>query len=319
VPGEVGRSGKASRPCRAHEQLEGGETVELLLEPREFRLLEGLRLNPRKSFSGRVRGERLTQKKGISIEFADYREYAEGDDLRHLDWNVLARLDTPVMRTYRDEEDLAVHLLLDASPSMDFGEPTKFDAATRVASALGYVALNGGDAVHPRLLGAKQPPHPALRGRASFPRLARWATSTTPQRLNASTPLSRSLREFAASSSRTGVVVLLSDGLDPDAATAIRTLGGRGHEVLFLQILSDVELDPDLEGDLRLLDPEGGEPVEITANSFALKEYRRRLQEHNAGLVDTIRRIGGRHALIQPDQPLDLIVKDVFKREGWIS
>src|SRR6476619_4360431 len=83
------------------------------LEARDFRVLEGLRLMPRKSFGGRVRGERLTKKKGISIEFADYREYTDGDDLRHLDWNVLARLGVPVTKTYRDEEDLAVHVLVD--------------------------------------------------------------------------------------------------------------------------------------------------------------------------------------------------------------
>src|SRR5690348_18424364 len=108
----------------------------LVLEPKEFRLLEGLRLNPRKSFGGKVRGERLTKKKGISIEFADYRDYAEGDDLRHLDWNVLARLDSPIMKTYRDEEDLAVHLLVDGSASMEFGEPTKLEGAKRIAAAM---------------------------------------------------------------------------------------------------------------------------------------------------------------------------------------
>src|SRR5487761_2315929 len=94
---------------------------------------------------GRTRGERLTRKKGTSIEFADYREYSEGDDLWHLDWNVLARLDSTVMRTYQDEEDLAVHLVLDASPSMEFGEPAKAEVAKRLALAIAYVALNGGD------------------------------------------------------------------------------------------------------------------------------------------------------------------------------
>lgn len=285
-----------------------------LLDAREFRLLEGLRLNPRKSFGGKVRGERLTRKKGISIEFADYREYAEGDDLRHLDWNVLARLGTPVMRTYQDEEDLAVHLLVDVSASMDFGEPTKRQMAGRLAAALGYVALIGGDAVVPRFLGPRLPAHPTLRGRGAYPRLTAWST----REVEAKTSLNHALREFAAASVRTGLAVLLSDGLDPDLPQALRVLGGRGHEVLFAQILSDVELDPDLEGDLRLVDLEGGPPVEITANSYALREYRRRLQEHNAALAETVRRVGGRHALVRPDQGLDAIVRDVFKREGWV-
>jgi uncharacterized protein (DUF58 family) len=302
----------------------------MVLEPREFRVLEGLRLNPRKSFAGRVRGERLTKKKGISIEFADYRDYAEGDDLRHLDWNVLARLEAPMMKTYQDEEDLAVHLLLDSSPSMDFGEPTKAASAARLVCAIGYVALNGGDAVYPRQLGRREPPIAALRGRSAYPRLAAWASAAAePREEGVANPLSNgktkgaglagSLRAFVNSSARSGLAFVLSDGLDPEAAGAVRALGGRGHEVLFLQILSDVELDPDLEGDLRLLDSEAGQPVEITANSYALKEYRRRLEEHNRSLREAVLRVGGRHALVRPDQSLEEILKGVLKREGWVA
>src|SRR3954462_1112722 len=131
-------------------------SVATVLESGDFRVLEGLRLLPRKSFGGRVRGERLTKKKGISIEFADYREYTDGDDLRHLDWNVLARLGVPVTKTYRDEEDLAVHVLIDTSPSMSFGEPCKLDCAKKYACALGFLGLAGGDAVYPRALGIRE-------------------------------------------------------------------------------------------------------------------------------------------------------------------
>jgi uncharacterized protein (DUF58 family) len=280
--------------------------------------LDGLRLNPRKSFSGRVRGERLTRKKGISIEFADYREYSDGDDLRHLDWNVLARLDVPVMRTYQDEEDLAVHLLLDGSPSMEFGEPTKAEQARRLACALGYVALAGGDAVLPRAIGVREVAHRAIRGRAGYVRLSQWvqAVDSAGRKTDG---LAVSLRNFAKASVRHGLVCLISDGLDPDVAPALRSLAGRGHEVWFLQVLSPIELDPDLEGDLRLLDGEGGKVVEITANSFVLKEYRRRLTEHNQAIVDAVRRIGGRHTLVTADTPLDGFIKDVLKREGWVS
>ena len=289
----------------------------MLLEPREFRLLDGLRLNPRKSFGGKVRGERLTKKKGVSIEFADYREYAEGDDLRHLDWNVLARLDSPVMRTYRDEEDLALHILLDGSASMGFGEPSKFSAACRLACAVGYIGLNGGDAIVPRILGKREPNQATLRGRASYPRLVGWATQSRDID-GFRDGLSTSIRAFAGASSRAGIALLLSDGLDPDISMAIRVLGGRGHEVLFLQILSDVELDPELEGDLRLLDAETGRAIEITANSFALKEYRRRLDEHNQSIVENVRRVGGRHALVRPDQSIEWVLQNILKREAWI-
>jgi len=288
------------------------------LDPRDLRVLEGLRLMPRKSFGGRVRGERLTSKKGISIEFADYREYTDGDDLRHLDWNVLARLNVPVTKTYRDEEDLAVHVLLDTSPSMQFGDPSKLECAKKYACALGLLGLVGGDAVYPRALSARERPMPALRGRSSFHRLAMW---TDQLRENSENPigLSASLRQFAGASARAGLVVLISDGLDPDAGTAVRIVGGRGHEVLFLQILSREELDPDLEGDLRLIDGEGGTPAEITANSSVLNEYRQRLEAHNSEIRDAVLRVGGRYALIRPDEPFDYVLSHTFKRQRWVG
>src|SRR5438105_3899586 len=123
------------------------------LDAAELRLLGGMRFASRRTFSGRVRGERLSRQKGVSIEFADYREYADGDDLRHLDWSILARLDRPTIRTYQDEDDLAVYLALDSSQSMDFGEPSKFAHAARLAAALGFVGLSGQDAVYPVALG----------------------------------------------------------------------------------------------------------------------------------------------------------------------
>lgn len=290
--------------------------MDLVLEPRAFRLLEGLRIAPRKPQPGRVRGERLTRRAGLSIEFADYRDYAEGDDLRHLDWNVLARLDSPVMRTYRDEEDLAVHILLDHSPSMEFGEPTKVSVARDLAAALGYVGLLGGDALTPVWLGRREPPLTALRGRAAYGRFAAWLARASGD--DAPTGLAASLRAFAASRARPGVAIVLSDGLDPEAPAALRALVGRGHEVWAIQILSDLDLDPDLEGDLRLIDGEGGTPTEITANSGTMRAYRDNLARHNEALATAAKRGGGRYSLYRTDTPLEVFVRDTLKREGWV-
>ncbi len=290
--------------------------MDALLEPRDFKLLANFRLNPRRSFPGRVQGERLTSRRGISIEFADYREYVEGDDLRHLDWNVLARLDNAVVKSYRDEEDLAVHLLIDASPSMNFGNPKKLLAAQRLAAALGSVALSGGDAVYTKVLGRREPPQPPARGRAGFTRLMRTlgaVGSTTTGTLAAS------LYEFAKVETRRGIVVLLTDGFDPSAPAAIRALGGRGFEVLLLQIVSDEDLSPQLEGDLRLIDEEGGEPIEITANTSVLKEYEKRLNAHNAELQQAALRAGGRYALVRASTPLETLISSVWRREGWLA
>ena len=290
--------------------------MDLVLQPREFRILTGLRLAPRRKFAGSVRGERTTQSRGVSIEFADYREYAEGDDLRHLDWNVLARLGHAVTKTYRDEEDLAVYLLLDASASMGFGEPSKFSTAKSVACAIGYVALNGGDSVHPWTFSATSRPTGSMRGRVAYPRLSSWAGSSEP---NGQRAFDAELRQFAAGKARPGVAVVISDALHPQAAGALRSLAGRGHEVWLVQVLSDVELEPDLDGDLRLIDVETGAKAELTVNSFTLREYRERLRAHNESLAEECKRSGGRYAMAVAGEPLDHLVKDVWKRDGWLS
>jgi len=292
------------------------DSRDMVLETREFRLLDGLRLTPKRTFSGRVRGERISKRKGISIEFADFRDYGEGDDLRHLDWNVLARLEMPVIKTYQDEEDLAVHLLVDTSASMDFGAPTKTVAARKIACALGYVALCGQDALMPFALGRREPPLRPLRSRSSYPKLAAWASGIE---ADSQQTLMESLRDFAASGARPGLVIIISDGLDPNVFGALRVLGGRGHEVSFVHLLSLEELDPDLEGDLRLIDAEKGQPVEVTAGGNVLKQYRQRLDEHCSKLTAECLRIGGRYVQTTSGESLQSLIGDKLKREGWLA
>lgn len=289
--------------------------ADLVLSPREFRLLEGLRFMPRKNFAGRVRGERLTAKKGISIEFSDFRNYAEGDDLRHLDWNVLARLDTPIVRTYQDEEDLAVHILLDVSPSMEFGEPSKLSWGRRVACAFGHIGLGGGDAVHLRLLGGGEP-GAVMRGRTSYVRFARGVMGGIQV---GNRGVSGAIRQFLSSTARVGLVVVISDGMDPDFPGLIKSLAGRGHEVLMIQVLSPVELDPDLEGDLRLIDSEGAGEKEITANRLTFEAYKKNLLAHNQAIRDACTSMGGRYRLMEPGDGLEVLVRDVLQREGWVA
>ena len=287
------------------------------LSSREMRLIEPLRLRTNRAFRGAIRGERLSSRKGISIEFADYREYSDGDDLRHLDWNVLARLDTPVMRTYRDEEDLHVYLCVDASPSMDFGDPAKFEYAKRLGCALSYVALAGGDTICPRWLGAKLAPTGNLRGRSSITRLVHWLGSIGEAKAPGS-PV-EALKQILRSNTKPGLMILLTDGLDPEYSTIVNALGARGFEVAFAQILTDVELDPDIEGDLKLVDSEGGSPREITANRRTVEEYRSRLETHNQALSAAVTRVSGKYALINTSEDLEHLIGQRLKRGGWFE
>ena len=287
------------------------------LESRELRTLEGLRLRPNRTYRGSSKGERISKQKGVSIEFADFRNYSEGDDLRHLDWNVLARLDTPVMRTYQDEEDIVLYVCLDCSPSMNFGDPSKLLVAQRYAMAFGYVALVGGDGVRLKIIGAKQPPSSIMRGRSSAFRMMD-SIRRNDQELNLET-LNDSLRSLLKSNLRSGILVLVSDGLDPDLPATIRALGGRGFEVWHAQILSDIEIDPDLEGDLRLIDSEGTSATEITINRETLLHYRKSLESHIAAVSEAAKRTGGHHQLISTTDSLEEVMVRKLKPGGWLE
>ncbi|HRJ27584.1 MAG TPA: DUF58 domain-containing protein [Fimbriimonadaceae bacterium] len=286
-----------------------------LLQPHDLGFVEGLKLRARWARSGSARGERISAKKGTSIEFEDFRSYSEGDDLRHMDWNVLARLNSPVIRTYRDEEDLNVYLLLDASPSMDFGSPTKLETAQKLATVLGLAALNTGDALRPRWVGSTGESHTILRARSSARRFQDWLENPLPSSLG----LSEGLRAFARVMPKPGLAILITDGMDPAFAQALQSWAGLRMEVWVVQVLADVEVDPDLEGDLRLIDAESGSSVEVTANRDALIEYKKNLREHCATIETAAKRIGGGYVRVQNNEPLIGILKEKLMRQGWIE
>ncbi len=284
-----------------------------MLSPRETRLLESLRLNPSRAFRGATKGERVSKRKGISIEFADFRNYSDGDDLRHLDWNVLARLETPVLRTYQDEEDLILYLAVDNSASMNFGEPEKAGVASKLAAALGTVALIGGDAV--RLVNGSQaaPPAQALRGRANVRNLFARVDSLA----QGEKGIAQATQSLLKGSVKPGLVILVSDGLDEGLPPAIRALGGRGFEVWMAQVLDDGEIEPDLEGDLRLIDSENDQIAELTVNRDTLLAYKTNLHTHIEALRQAIQHTGGKHLVVQTSENLEHTISRRMKPERW--
>src|SRR5690349_11689278 len=152
-----------------------------LLSPQLLAQLERLELVTRKIFRGRMKGERRSKRKGQSVEFADFRNYVPGDDLRFIDWNTYARLDRMFLKMFLEEEDLHFYVLLDTSASMDFGSPSKLDYAKRVAAALGFIGLTHSDRI--RVETFSQPASvrgPVLRGRASLWRLLDYLQKLEP-------------------------------------------------------------------------------------------------------------------------------------------
>jgi uncharacterized protein (DUF58 family) len=250
-----------------------------------LRQLERLLLLMRSPARGGLKGGRRSVKRGQSVEFADYRDYSMGDDLRQLDWNVYARLERLFVKLFVEEEDVTVTLLIDASASMATGEPQKLLFAKRAAAALGYIGLASEDRVAVSVLAGRMARRrAAMRGSGRVFRLLADLSSIAPT--EGPTDLVAAARHAAAQLSGRGVIVLLSDLLDPAADKVIRELAATGSELIVLHVLSPDELDPPLEGDLRLVDTETGERVDITMDLATLDAYKERLRDWKAGFAD---------------------------------
>jgi uncharacterized protein (DUF58 family) len=279
-----------------------------------LRQLERLSVLMKQPARGGLKGGRRSVKRGQSVEFADYREYTLGDDLRQLDWNVYARLEKLFVKLFVEEEDVTVTFLLDASPSMAYGKPEKLLFAKRAAAALGYIALAGEDRVVSVVLsGRTARRHSGLRGSGRIFRML--ANLSAVQPADGPTDLTLAARHAAAMLSGRGVVVLISDLLDPGADRVIRELAATGSELIVLHTLSPDELDPPLEGDLKLVDSESGEGIDITVDLAALDDYKARLAAWQESLADLAAKRRASYVPISTDTPLaDLVFAELRRR-----
>jgi uncharacterized protein (DUF58 family) len=279
-----------------------------------LRQLERLGVLMKQPVRGGLKGGRRSVKRGQSVEFADYRDYSLGDDLRQLDWNVYARLEKLFVKLFVEEEDVTITFLVDASPSMAYGRPQKLLFAKRAAAALGYIALAGEDrVVTTALSGRTARRHSGLRGSGRVFRLLGNLSGIQPQA--GPTDLLLSARHAAAMLSGRGVVVLLSDLLDPAADRVVRELAATGSELIVLHTLSPEELDPPLEGDLRLVDSETREGIDVTVDLAALDAYKNRLAAWQDSLDDIARKRRASYVPIATDTPLaDLVFAELRRR-----
>jgi uncharacterized protein (DUF58 family) len=289
-----------------------------LLDPDFLARLEQLELVTRKIFAGRVKGERRSKRKGQSVEFADYRNYVVGDDLRHLDWNLYARLDRLFLRLFMEEEDLHFFVLIDNSASMDFGTPTKLHFAKQVAAALGFVGLINLDRVVVEVFNDRIVQSlPALRGRRSLWRLLDFLGKLEPA---GPSDLARALRTFSLKTSGKGIVVVLSDFMDKNGyEDALRYLVARQMDVYAIQILSQEEIDPDLAGDLKLVDVEDADAAEVTVHLPLLRRYKENLDAYRAELQAFCTRRGVTCLFTSTDVPFDRLVFSYLRQRGLVK
>ncbi len=236
--------------------------------------LEQISLLSRKVFHGLLKGERRSKKKGVSIEFADYRDYVPGDDLRFLDWNIYGRLERLFIKLFQEEEDLNVFFLVDSSESMNFGTPSKWIYAKKLVAALSYVALMGLDRISVAAFAGNVHDHlPLMRGKHAVWRLFEFLRNLD---IHSQEPtnLEQACRTFAMQSKSSGMIILLSDFMDPGGyEEGLKFFASRNHDVLAIQILSPEEIQPTLVGDIRLVDCETASTVDLSISAHLLTRY----------------------------------------------
>lgn len=292
-------------------------TESTLLPPDVMAQLERLELVTRKVFRGRMKGERRSKRKGQSVEFADFRQYVPGDDLRSLDWNLYARLDKLIIKLFLEEEDLHFFTLIDASLSMDFGQPTKLQYAKQLAAALGFVGLIRTDRVRIETLGQNVNHRgPVLRGRRGVWRMLEYLDGIE---AGETASLAEGVKNFCLRNAGKGIVVLISDLMDKAGyESALRYLVSQRMDVYVIQVLSQAEIDPDVKGDLKLVDCEDQDIAEITVSAPLLARYKSTLNAFVAGAQEFCNRRGMNYLLANNQTPVKDLIGSYLRRRGLV-
>ena len=300
------------RPSRGADGLEDPFDEAFLQQ------LELLEVVARRIVSGRQRAERRTQKVGSGLEFADYRPYSAGDDVRDVDWNVLVRLNEALVREYEEDEDLPVRVVVDASSSMMTRGGAKLRHAMRIGAALAYVALANLDRVGVEVTAAdKLETLPAVRGKGRIFRVFDFLRNAP---RGGKTDIRASCNRVAARATQPGVTVVLSDFYDLEGAfEGLNLLRFRKHQPVAIQILDPVEADPrnsGLRGDVALLDTEGGPARDVTLTPAALGAYAEAHERFCQALESNCRSRGIPYFRAPLDIPLDDLVLKIFRFGG---
>ncbi|MSR33835.1 MAG: DUF58 domain-containing protein [Phycisphaerales bacterium] len=292
-----------------------------LLHPSLVASLERLDLMSRKMLQGRMQGERRSRRRGQGMDFADFRPYAAGDDLRFVDWNIYGRLDRLFLKMFLEEEDLGLVIAIDGSASMDSGTPNKFDVARRIAMALGYVGLVNQHRVTLALLQeGRANCLSALRGRRRTAEAASWLIE---QKAAGTSGFDSACRALASARLGRGMVIVISDYLLREGyESGLSALAARGWDVFALQILSPEEMDPrqgDQSLDVRLIDSENKSEVEITLSNTVVREQKRRLESFNATLRATCLKLGVRQMTIDSSVDYQKFLLESLRKQGLLK
>lgn len=304
-----------------------------LLPPEWLPKLERLTLSTGRRVAGTLQGKRRSRKLGSSLEFADYRNYTPGDDIRRFDWGVYARTGKPFIRQFMDEQELLVSIYVDCSASMGFGEksaavaasgravPSKLTFAKQLAAAIGYIALCS----YERLQGAcyndvRHTRLPLVRGKSSVYRLFSFLEEAQAEGEGS---LAQFLSIPGAAPRLPGMTWIFSDFWLEDGAEelgrVLSRLIGAGQEVVLVQVVSREEIDPTLSGDLKLIDSELATGKDVALTGKVLQQYREEWSRYGSELSSFAAERGVSYMIVPNDVTLQQAVFEIMAGANLIS
>jgi uncharacterized protein (DUF58 family) len=285
--------------------------LQRFLEPAVLAGISSLDLVAKTVVDGFVAGLHRSPDFGFSQEFAEYRAYTPGDDLRHVDWNLFARTERCYLKRYRGETNSQLTVLLDASNSMEYtsGPPKKMDYARFIAASLFYLAIhNQRDAAG--LIVFDEKVRDVVRPSTRPGQLARLFAGLERAEPHARTDFAKPLHHFQELLHRRGIAIVISDFYeDPEAIVrTVEPLRYRGNEVVLFHILDPEEIRPTLKGSAVLIDLETDQKMEVVPE-YARTEYRTRIDAHIEQLRSRARGAGMDYQLLVTDRPLDAALR----------
>ena len=280
--------------------------------------LDALDILSRKILQGKMQGERRSKRRGHSVEFADHRPYVAGDDIRFVDWNIYARLEQLFLKIFLEEQDLTVDIVMDCSASVDYGQPSKLLYIKKLTAALGYVSLVNNnrvtistfaDGIVSRLA--------RMRGRNYLSNMAELLLSCPCQ---GPSDFDKAARQVTANQISSGIMIVISDFLFKQGYdTALRRLLGRKCDLYVIQVLSPQELQPELTGDLKLIDIEDGDDAEITVSTALIKYYKKNIAAYCNELKQFCTTRGAQYALANSADSPESLVLNYLRRIGLLK
>jgi uncharacterized protein (DUF58 family) len=288
------------------------------LDPAILAGISGLDLVAKTVVDGFVAGLHRSPDFGFSQEFAEYRAYNPGDDLRHVDWNVYSRTERLYLKRFRGETNSVLTVLLDASNSMQFGSHrvNKMDYARYLAASLFYLAIHDQrDAAG--LITFDDEIRNFVRPSTRQGQLHRLMAALEQAEARARTDFAKPMRYFQEFLKRRGIVLIVSDFWDsPESIIqAIEPLRYRGNEVVLFHVLDPEDVRPKLNGPSMLVDMETKAELEVTPD-YTKKEYREKVEAHLADLRDRTLAAGMGYYLLMTDRPLDAALREYLTLRG---